>query len=166
MTRRVRCGGAERRVVEDDADLGLVVEPPRRIVELDRVARAEHVARAALVDQRIGLERRGRLGAPRAPHQDHVVEERRAVDPLVGARQRRAEPQRIDRDAIVVAAIELVGDRAQRRLRLGPVVERALQRRPALGRRRADLAVAAHHQEPAVSGAIAQRRKLHGLDEP
>ena len=163
MARGVRGARAEWNVAEHDADLGFVVQAPRRIVELDRVARAEHVSRAALVDQRIGLERRRRLGAARAADEDDVVEVRRAVDPLEGARQRRAEPQRIDRDAIDRAAIELIGDHAQRRLGRAPVVERALQRRPGIGRRRADLGIAAHDQEAAVSRAIAQRRELHGL---
>ena len=51
--------------------------------------RAEQHARAALVDERIGSQRLRRLGAARLAHEDHVVEERRAVDPLVRARQRR-----------------------------------------------------------------------------
>ena len=50
---------------------------------------AEQHAGAALVDQRIGAQRLRRLGAARLAHQDDVVQERRAVDPLVRARQRR-----------------------------------------------------------------------------
>ena len=155
---RVRRGGAERGVTEHDADLGLEVEAPRRIAELDRVARPEQVTGAALIDERIGLERLRRLGTARLADQDHVIEERGAVDPFVRARERCAEAVRIDRHAIERAAIELIGDRAQLGLGRTPVIECPLQGRPRLGSRRTRLAIAAHHEEAAISGSIAQGR--------
>ena len=50
VRRRGRGGRADRRVAEDHGHLGFVVETPRRIAELDRVARPEQIARAALID--------------------------------------------------------------------------------------------------------------------
>ena len=97
---------ALRRVVEDDADLGLEVEAPRRVGEHDVVGGREQHARAALVDERVGAQRLRRLGAARLAHQDHVVQERRAVDPLVGARQRRVERAHVERLRRRRAALE------------------------------------------------------------
>ena len=102
-----------RNVAEDDRDLGLEVEAPGRVGQLERIARAEQIARAALVDERIALERGRRLGAARLAHEHHVVQVRRAVDPLVGARQRRGEPRRIDGRAFERAALELRRRRAR-----------------------------------------------------
>ena len=82
--------------------------PQAGIGERDVVARAEQHARAALVDERIGLQRRGRRGAARLAHAADVVEERRPVDPLVGARQRRAEARDVQRLADrAVARVQL-----------------------------------------------------------
>jgi len=90
-----------------------------------------------------------------------VIEERRAVDPLVRAREGRTEAVRIDRRAVECTAVELVGDRAQRGLGGGPVVEGALQRRPGIGSWSAGLAIASNDEKSSVSGAVAKSRELH-----
>jgi len=90
-----------------------------------------------------------------------VIEVRRAIDPLVRARKRCAEPQRIDRDSVDRTRVDLLGDRPQLRLRGVPVIEGALQGRPRLGRWRPDFPIATHDEQPAISRAIAQGRKLH-----
>ena len=133
---------------------------PDRAARSDRAGRAGRPSRPGRSSGSVSSVVGG--SAPRALRtRMHVVEERRAVDPLVRARQRRAEPVRIDGHAVERAAVERLGERAQRRLGGLPVIERALERGPRIGRRRAGLAVAAHDQEPAVAGTVAEGRELH-----
>ena len=80
--------GPDGNIVENGADLGFEVEPPRGIAEHDIFRGREQRARAALIDERIGAQGFRRLGAARLANQDDVVEKRAAVDPFIGARQR------------------------------------------------------------------------------
>ena len=99
QTRRTPARGrggvdAPGHVAQDDGDLRLEVQAQRRIGEGQGIGRAEQHARAALVDQRVGqqLGRRSRRRATAG--QPHVVQEGRAVQPLVGAGQGRAPGRR------------------------------------------------------------------------
>ena len=60
---------------------------------------AEQIVRAALVDERIGPERRRHLRAARLAHQLDVIHVGAAVGPVIGARQRRGALARIERPA-------------------------------------------------------------------
>src|SRR3954470_20835054 len=71
---------------------------------------------------------------------------------------------RVDRYAVDRAAIELVCNAAKLRLGGVPVVECRLQRRPLVGRMRAQLAIAADDEESAISRTIAEGRQFHVAD--
>ena len=93
MTSRIasrrRRDGAHRHVVDDHGDLGFAIDAPGFVGDADRLARSEEGIRAALIHQRVGPEARRHLGAARLADELDVIDVGRAVDPLVGARQRR-----------------------------------------------------------------------------
>ena len=147
-----RCGVSPRTTQTSDSKS----RPHAGVAQHDRVARPEQIAGAALVDQRIGLERRRRLGAARLAHQDHVVEVRRAVDPLVRAGQRRGERARRRAAApSSCAALERVGERAQRRLRARP----SRRARPAASARWRSAAASARRRALTTTSGPSRRRR-------
>ena len=147
-------GGAAGHVAEHDADLRLEVHAPRRIGERDVLAGREQHAGAALVDERVRLERRRRLRAARPAHEPHVVQVGGAVHPLVGARQRREQAPRVERLDAHPPRLDRLGEGPEPGLTRLPAVERVLQRRRDAGRFGERLAIPAHHHEPAVAAPV------------
>ena len=94
-----------RHVAGHHCDLGLEVDAELLPRHDDVVARAEEIVAAALVHQGVGVEALGHLGAARLAHQLDVVDERRAVGPLVGARQRRHALLRIEGECVARLAL-------------------------------------------------------------
>ena len=89
---------------------------------------AEEVVAAALVHQRVGVEALGHLGAARLAHQLHVVDEGRAVGPLVGARQRRHALRRLEGEGVArLAVVERCVQVLELRRQEVPVVQHLLQ---------------------------------------
>ena len=127
---------AARHVAGDDDDLGLEVAAPGLVGERDRVARGEHLVGAALVHQRVGPEALGHLGAARLAHQLDVVHIGRAVRPLIGARQRRVGLALVEALLRDGAVGEIGGEQLELRRDPLPVVERRLQGRREMARRR------------------------------
>jgi hypothetical protein len=83
-------------VARDHRDLRLEVDAPVDRTECGLVAGAEEVVAAALVHQRVLVERGGYLGLACTAHQLHVVDEGRTIGPLVGAWQRRHAQARVE----------------------------------------------------------------------
>ncbi len=129
------------------------------------VARAEQVVRAALVDQRIGPERRRHFGAARLAHQLHVIDVGAAVHPVIGARQRRGALRGIERHHVPACA-GLASSAAARSASRGASVSQSssaacsVGAMPGTGRQRAQ--VAAHDDQPAVAAAALEGGEFHG----
>ncbi len=90
-----------------------------------------------------------------------MVEKRRSVDPLVGARQGRPEARLLKPLPRDRPAVEPCRQLRERGCRTRPVVERGLERGSDRGRARKDAAVGPHHQEGPIPGPVAQRRQPH-----
>ena len=128
----------------------------------DVVARAEEVVAAALVHQRVGPEARRHLGVARPADQLDVVDEGRAVGPLVGARQRRHAARRLEGERVArLAVVERGRQVLELRRQEVPVVEDLLQAR----RDRAGIVggreVARDDDELAVARAVLVGGELH-----
>ena len=91
---------SHRHVAGDDGDLGFEVDAVGLVAMHDVGSRAQHAVGGALVHQRIGPELRRHHRAARAAHELDVIDVRRAVDPLVRARQRRHRIARVERPRI------------------------------------------------------------------
>ena len=151
---------AQRYVASHDDDLRLHVAAPALVAERDRIAGAEEAVRSALIHQRIVPEALRHLGTARLAHQGDVVHIRRAVRPLIGARQRRggvmfveafARDHRmlqVDRQILEVGQIPV------------PIVERRLQGRHDMARIRTPGEVVRDDDEPAVT-LVLQTGEFH-----
>jgi hypothetical protein len=129
----------------------------------DVVARADQVAAVALVHQRVGVEARRHLGVARAPDQLDMVDERRAVGPLVGARQRRHAARRLECERMARApVVQRLRQLLELRRMKVPVVEHLLQTR----RGRAGIVgmpeVARDDDELTVARTVAVGGEFHG----
>src|SRR5690606_8006036 len=163
---RVRGGRALRRVAEDHRHLRFEVEAPLRIGKGDVLGRSEEVARSSLVDEGIFPQRRRRLGAARLAHEDHVVEEGRAVHPLVRAGKRSVEAVGLDGQAFHPPRLQVGGEGLEPGRHIVPTIEGGLEvRRDAVGRR-VDRVVPAHHDELSVAASIPERSEFHPLPPP
>jgi hypothetical protein len=158
--RRLGGGGAHRHVAGHHGDLGLEVDAPG-LVGHHRVARADEAVRAALVHQRVGVERGRHLGVARLAHQLDVVDVGRAVGPLVGARQRRGAGGLVEGLGVDRAAVERLVHLAQLRLAGLPVVERGLQAAGDRRHRTAAGEIAADDDQGAVAAALLEGGEFH-----
>ena len=133
MPARRRRIDAHGNIAGDHRDLGLEIDAVGLIRRLDILGRADEIVRAALIHQRILVELRRHLGAPRLAHQFDMIEIGRSVSPLIGPRQRRHELRRIERKGPGAAGHKLgtfvqpPGDSLKLRTRNGPAIQRRLQ---------------------------------------
>ena len=108
-------------------------------------------------------KRRRHLGVARPPHQLDVVDERRAVGPLVGARQRRHAARRLEREGVPRLAVVRASRRQVLELRREevPVVEHLLQARRDAAGIVGGREVARDDDELAVARAVLVGGELH-----
>ena len=94
---------AHWRVVGDNGDFRFEIESEIFVLnQRDPITRAEKSVGAALIDQRVGPERRRHFRSPRLSDELNVIYIGRTVGPMVGARQGRcavalAKRKRLDR---------------------------------------------------------------------
>ena len=148
---------AHRHVAGDHRNLALEVHAPLGGLggKADRIAGTEEAIRGALVHERIGPETLRHGGTARAADQLDMVEIGGAVQPLIGARQRRGAGGLIERLAL---AFDPLGEPAQAQLVRVPVIERGLHRRHVGWQEASE--IARDHDEPSVA-AVLQRGELH-----
>jgi hypothetical protein len=149
---RLRRRGAHAHVAGDHGDLGLKVDAEVLAGHDHVVAGPDEVVAAALVHQRVAVKTFGHFGVARLAHQLHMVDEGRAVGPLVGARQRRhaargLEGKGVARLALVQRFIQVL----QLRRHEVPVVQHLLQFAGDAGRIMGRGKIARHHDELAVA---------------
>src|SRR5690606_32771276 len=150
----------------DHRHLRFEVEAPLRIGKGDVLGRSEEVARSSLVDEGIFPQRRRRLGAARLAHENHVVEEGRAVHPLVRAGKRSVEAVGLDGQAFHPPRLQVGGEGLEPGRHIVPTIEGGLEvRRDAVGRR-VDRVLPAHHDELSVAASIPERSEFHPLPPP
>ncbi len=153
-------GRAHRHVAQDHDDLAFEVDPPRLVRHRHRIAGAEEAIGSALVDQRVGPERRRHFGAARLPHQFDVVHVGRAVRPLVGARKRGGAIMLVETEGRHGAVLQLLGEVLKLRRVALPVVECGLECRHDEECIGGAGQIPRDHDEPAVP-ALFERCKLH-----
>ena len=120
-------GSAHRDRAGNDGDLGLAIDAVVFGADDDRIARAEVRIGGALIHQRIGPERGWKLRAARLAHKLDVIHVGRAVEPLIGARQRRGAIMLVEAEGRHGAMLEAFREILERRSEDGPVVEHGLQ---------------------------------------
>ena len=84
---RLRRRATHAHIAGDDGNFCLKINAKSLRDTGNRVTRADKVVAAALVHERVGVERRGHVGVARFAHQLDMVEIGRTIGPLVGAWQ-------------------------------------------------------------------------------
>src|SRR5271157_3182594 len=132
-------GSSHRNVIGYDCDFPFQIEAETFIAwTMNRIGRSEEYVRAALIHQRINPERNGHLRAPGLSHERDMVHVGRAIDPLVGSRQRCSTGFFAERNCGYKASLELFRSRSEGGSDTRPVIERGLHRwRNAAGENRA-----------------------------
>lgn len=155
------CAAAQRHVTGDHHHFGLQVDAKGLVGGFDGVVRAQEVVGPALVHQRVAAQFIGRVGAARAPHQLHMVQVGRCIEPMVGARQRRRAGLGVEGFEGPLAGLQFVGDPLQCGPHAVPLVERLLQG-GAFRQGTHALQVAADDDELSVAPVVSKGGKFHG----
>lgn len=113
--------------------------------------RRQKAVRVDLVHQRIGPERRRHIRAARFSDQLDMVYIRRAVDPLIGARERRRAGRLIERLRGKFVAFQRLGSLLKTRRMPVPIIECGLQRGRDTGCVGGARQIAGHDEQPAVA---------------
>ena len=160
---RLRRCGALVNVAGDHGQLGLKINPQSLAGANDVIARAPQVVTAALVEQGLGGTGRRHLTQPSLVHNAQGLRERRAANPLVGARQGRHALVRVKGKRMAgFAKIQRVGQVLQLRGNEVPVVQHLLELVGHAGRIMRDAQVPGDNHQLAVAGSVFVSGKFHG----